>query len=177
MPQNHRSVFRTHVKGDITPYRACLNLCKLHGLDPSHLRAIRNSRGLIAGEFAALWELLHDQIVLLTAPAAALEFEKIEKSRVLDQLRQKIPVSHISRLVGDFLKPSTAATLAGLNYAPMGTNPPATFHGLGVVFNGTYRDRSPAPARLLEALDYFKIQYFHRPNDEQYQTLMQEYYM
>ena len=160
-PINHNNQPRTRTKGEITPYRECLNLCKSHGLKLTHLRAIRYHLATIGTlSFVGFWELLHDQIKLLTAGAVALEYEKIQNSRVLKQLRQKIPLNHISRLVGDFLRPRTTPAF---NYCPRSLPwVPTTFRGLGVTFNGCYyRNASPDP-KLLEALDYFKIQHFKR---------------
>ena len=116
---------------------------------------------------SALYELLHNQITFIHEDAS---FFDMEKSCVLEQLKQKIPLSNISRLVGNYLIPNKKPRLyyqpkegQKLKYVPS-LPAPARFRGMGVNITA-YLDNPCRPIgerELYDALKYFKI-HLHNP--------------
>ena len=172
----------------------CLELCKKYNLDETHVKELRKNVAEIRSwghHVNAFYELLHDQIQLLHADKSYVE---IEKSGVLKELGQKIQLSHISRLVGEFLIPKEKPTQF---YAPApgrefgffsrpvrttreileGTDPTpvhAEFRGMGVYvrcWEGT-RLHIDFP-KVVKALKYFKIQFWDERKEESAKMIME----
>ena len=96
---------KKYAKGAVSPYKLCGKLCKKYNLDLKHLKVLWKSVSSFRDynrPVNTFWELLHDQIEFLHGDKS---WVCVDQSNVLDQLRQKIPLRHISRLVGDFLIP------------------------------------------------------------------------
>ena len=183
---------KKYAKGEISPYKLCLGLCKKYNLDAKHVKELRKNVAEIrtyGHHVNAFYELLHDQIQLLHADRSYVE---IEKSGVLKQLGQKIQLSHISRLVGEFLIPKEKPTQfyapapgrrieSNMEVRPISeywegatARPPAhaEFRGMGVYV----RVWQNIPARfpdLARALKYFNIQFIDPRKQETAQMIME----
>ena len=161
MPLYHKKNQTKRKKGDVTHYMRCIELCKSRGLNPLHVRKIREYRGIIESCDSTLWELLHDQIYLLLEDEHQA-FKDLESSRVLEKLGQKIGLRHISRILGEYLKPTQPPYVAKYKKDIDLPYIPDTFTGLALTF--TIKD---IPTHLKMALNYFKIQYYSPPTTAQ----------
>ena len=172
MPLYHKKNQTKRKKGDATHYMRCIELCKSRGLNPLHVRKIREYRGIIESCDSTLWELLHDQIYLLLEDEHQA-FKNLKSSRVLEKLGQKIGLRHISRILGEYLKPIHPHYVA--KYIKDIDLPciPDTFTELAITFTG--KAKQDLPPQLKIALDYFKIHYYSKPTTAQcikYQELL-----
>ena len=184
---------KKYTKGETSPYKMCLELCKKYNLDATHVKELRKNVAEIrtwGHHVNAFYELLHDQIQLLHADKSYVE---IEKSGVLEELGQKIQLSHISRLVGEFLIPKEKPTQF---YAPAPgrkieknmvirpiseywegatSRPPAhaEFRGMGVYVGRGQKTMAMYHPKMLKALKYFHIQFWDGRKEETAKMIME----
>jgi hypothetical protein len=189
---------KKYAKGETSPYKMCLELCKKYNLDATHVKELRKNVAEIrtwGHHVNAFYELLHDQIQLLHADKSYVE---IEKSGVLKELGQKIQLSHISRLVGEFLIPKEKPTQF---YAPAPgrkiesstevrpiseywegatARPPAhaEFRGMGVYVRSGQMQEAYGRLhidfpKVVKALKYFKIQFWDQRKEETAKMIME----
>lgn len=164
-----------YAKGAVSPYKMCGKLCKKYNLDVTHLKVLWKNQDIFrdySRPANTFWELLHDQIVFLHEDKS---WVCIEQSNILDQLKQKIPLRHISKLVGDFLIPEESHKQF-YNPTPGQINAqrrtilegfwemedvlsPQKFRGIGVCIN-RFWTQGFLPLCISKALKYFKIHFF-----------------